>query len=109
MTRNGFAAPTDYYRNHEANRLYSDTSLKSGRLDMPVLYIEAFYDLVADTSVSRLAEPMRQYCTDLTEKSIDAGHWVLLERPTAVNAALADWLARKVPWQWPRPSRLPPA
>ncbi|MGA5820968.1 alpha/beta hydrolase [Kitasatospora sp. NPDC094028] len=105
LTRTGFAPSIAYYLNDEANRAYSDTSLNGGRLDMPVLFLEAFHDQVADTSVSRLAEPMRRHCTDLTEESIDAGHWAQLERPAAVNAALARWLATRAPGPWSRPAR----
>ncbi|MGW3231361.1 alpha/beta fold hydrolase [Kitasatospora sp. NPDC001095] len=107
LTGTGFGASIAYYLNDEANRAYSDTSLNGGRLDMPVLFLEAFYDQVADTSVSRLAEPMRRYCTDLTEESIEAGHWAQLEQPTAVNAALARWLATKTPSLWPQPTHPP--
>ncbi|GAA1259810.1 alpha/beta hydrolase [Kitasatospora nipponensis] len=100
LTSTGFAASIAYYLNDEANRAYSDTSLNGGRLDMPVLFLEAFYDQVADTSVSDLAQPTRRYCTDLTEESIEAGHWAQLERSTAVNDALARWLGTKTPRPW---------
>ena len=49
FARNGFAGPTAYYLNHVANRAYSDSSLDSGHLHMPVLYIEARYDSVVRT------------------------------------------------------------
>jgi soluble epoxide hydrolase/lipid-phosphate phosphatase len=90
--RNGFAGPTAYYLNHVANRAYSDSSIGNGHLHMPVLYIEARYDYVADSAQSDLAVPMREHCHDLTEKTIDAGHWVGLEKPAEVNATITDWL-----------------
>ena len=45
---------------------------------------------------------MRQDCTDLAEASFAAGHWVGLEKPAAVNAALLGWLNTDVV---PRPKQ----
>ena len=50
---------------------------------------------------SPLAEPMRADCRDLTEVVVKSGHWMAQERPIEVNAALAKWLAIKVPDAWP--------
>ena len=63
---------------------------------MPVLFIHARYDNVCETMVSRLAEPMRAHCRDLTEAIVDSGHWMAQERPVAVNAALARWCVDKL-------------
>jgi soluble epoxide hydrolase / lipid-phosphate phosphatase len=92
LTRNGFHGPNSYYLNHRDNHRYSDESVHGGALDMPALFIEAQYDPTADTIRSTLAEPMRRYCSRLEEVSLLAGHWVGLERPAEVNAALIDWL-----------------
>jgi hypothetical protein len=43
---------------------------------------------------------MRGDCADLTEGIIYSGHWMAQEKPAAVNAALAQWLAQKVPEAW---------
>ncbi|HEX4250752.1 MAG TPA: alpha/beta hydrolase [Pseudonocardia sp.] len=92
--RTGFAGPTAYYLNHVANRAYSDESLNGGHLDMPALFIEARYDVIADTAVAPdRKNPMREHCAQLTERSVDAGHWLGLERPAEVNAALESWLS----------------
>ena len=50
---------------------------------------------------SRLAEPMRRDCADLTEVVVNSGHWMAQEQPVAVNAAIARWLATRVPGVWP--------
>jgi soluble epoxide hydrolase / lipid-phosphate phosphatase len=105
LTANGFWGPTSYYLNHDDNRRYSDESLNDGRLDMPVLFIEAQFDSAADTVRSRMAEPMREYCTNLTEASFEAGHWVNLERPAEVNTALQSWLNTAVVPQSPNSAR----
>jgi pimeloyl-ACP methyl ester carboxylesterase len=40
---------------------------------------------------------MRQSCADLSEVVVPSGHWMAQECPVAVNAALARWLATKLP------------
>ena len=43
---------------------------------------------------------MRRDCADLTEVVVNSGHWMAQERPVTVNAALAKWLAAKLPDHW---------
>ena len=52
---------------------------------------------------SRLAEPMRRDCADLTEATVASGHWMAQEKPDAVNAAVARLLATRLPGVWPKP------
>ena len=101
LNKNGFFGATAYYLNHDVNEVYSDTSQNNGLLNMPSLFIHAKFDSVCATSLSRMSEPMRKYCSRLTETSIEAGHWVALEKPTEVNAAIARWLATQLPSYWP--------
>ncbi|MFN0030361.1 MAG: alpha/beta fold hydrolase [Acidimicrobiales bacterium] len=101
LSRNGFRGPNAYYRNHAANAEYTAESRNQGRLDLPVLFVAATYDYTCETVRSSLAQPMRQFCTDLTEHVIDSGHWMAQERPAQLNATLASWLARNVGPQWP--------
>ena len=93
LRSNGFSGPNSYYLNHVDNFRYSEESVDGGVLSMPALFIEAQYEPTADTVRTRLAEPMREHCTDLTEVSLPAGHWVHLERPVEVNSALMQWLS----------------
>lgn len=100
LERNGFFGPDSWYMNHDRNVAYAATAVDGGRLGMPVLFLHAAHDLTCDTMGSRLAEPMREYCADLTEAVIPSGHWMAQECPVAVNAALAKWLAVKLPGVW---------
>jgi soluble epoxide hydrolase / lipid-phosphate phosphatase len=101
LARNGFFGPCSYYINHAANKIYSEKSANGGVLSFPVLFIDAKYDSLCSTSLDRLNEAMRKYCRDLTETSIEAGHWVALEKPRETNAVIARWLATKVETYWP--------
>lgn len=100
LERNGFSGPISWYLNNDRNVAYSSTAVNGGRLSMPVLFVHGANDITCDTVNSRLAEPMRQYCADLTEVVVQSGHWMAQERPVAVNAALAKWLALKLPKVW---------
>ena len=101
LGRNGFFGPDSYYMNPERNADYARRAKHGGRLDLPVLFLHGEYDYTCETVDSRLAEPMRADCRDLTEVVIKSGHWMAQEKPIEVNAALARWLATKVPGVWP--------
>lgn len=100
LTRNGFFGPGSWYMNRKANGAYAQTSRNGGRLSMPVLFLHGAYDTTCETMRSRLAAPMRRDCSDLTEVVVKSGHWMAQEQPVAVNAALAKWLAAKLPQYW---------
>ncbi|KAG6368525.1 hypothetical protein INS49_002735 [Diaporthe citri] len=99
--RNGFEGPNAYYLNHGINGEYMKTAPNGGVLEYPVLFVETKYDPVCDTALSRLAEPMRDYCKDLTEVSLECGHWAALEKPRELSAALVKWIATKLPEYYP--------
>ena len=103
LTRNGFFGPNSYYMNHDANAAYAARSVNGGYLDMPVLFLAAQYDYTCECITSRLAEPMRTYCRNLTESVVYSGHWMAQEKPLDVNAALTRWLATAVTDVWPLP------
>ncbi|MDG2121496.1 MAG: alpha/beta hydrolase [Actinomycetota bacterium] len=101
LGRNGFFGPDSWYLNHEANSTYAASADNDGVLSMPVLFLHARYDYVCETISSELALPMRDYCSDLTEFTLDTGHWMAQEDPARVNAALVSWLQSSVSSWWP--------
>ena len=100
LTRNGFFGPHSWYMNAEANAAFALRARERWRLDMPVLFLHGAFDQVCETVTSRLAEPMREWCADLTEVVVPSGHWMAQERPAEVNAALARWLGARLPGLW---------
>jgi pimeloyl-ACP methyl ester carboxylesterase len=100
LTHNGFFGPDSWYMNHEANGAYARRASNGGKLAMPVLFLHGAYDTTCETMTSKLAEPMRRDCADLTEVVVQSGHWMAQEKPVEVNAALAKWLAAKLPDYW---------
>jgi pimeloyl-ACP methyl ester carboxylesterase len=103
LERNGFAGPDSWYMNAEANIAYAERACSNWRLTMPVLFLHGANDYTCETIDSRLAEPMRAHCADLTEAVVPSGHWMAQEKPAFVNAALAKWLAQKLPALWVSP------
>ncbi len=101
LDRNGFFGPDSWYLNHPDNEAYAAAAVEGGVLTLPVLFLHARYDYTCETVNSRLAEPMREYCRNLTERVVESGHWMAQERPAEVNAALLRWLVTTVPDVWP--------
>ena len=97
-----FFGPDSWYLNHEANETYAASAQNGGHLEMPVLFLHAKYDHVCQTVTTKLAEPMREYGSDLTEFTLETGHWMAQEAPLEVNAALVAWLRASVPEAWPK-------
>ena len=96
LTRNGFFGPDSWYMNGPANVAYAVRAQHNWRLAMPVLFLHAAYDYTCETIDSRLAEPMRASCADLSEATVESGHWMAQEKPAAVNAALEKFVTRFV-------------
>jgi soluble epoxide hydrolase/lipid-phosphate phosphatase len=90
MSRTGFSGATSYYLNHDLNVAYAHKSVNKGFLDMPCLFIAARHDPACAMELNRLPEAMRRFCRDLTECSVNAAHWVQLEKPEDVSAAIAQ-------------------
>ncbi len=103
LSRTGFAGTSSFYMNHGANTAYAAHAVNDGYLDMPVLFLTAAYDFVCECVDSRLPEPMRAYCRDLTERTVESGHWMAQEKPLDVSNALVHWLATRVAPAWPHP------
>ena len=103
LERNGFFGPDSYYVNHDANAEYASRAANGGVLDLPVLFLCARYDYVCETYHSRLADPMRKQCSDLSVHTVRSGHWMAQEKPRDVNAALVAWITARLPSLWPQP------
>lgn len=103
LERNGFFGPCSWYRNHAANAAYTARAVSDGRLDMPVLFLTAAWDYVCECVDSALPGTMRALCPNLTERTVESGHWMAQEKPADVSNALVAWLARSVPDAWPEP------
>ncbi|KAI9012394.1 Alpha/Beta hydrolase protein [Hyaloraphidium curvatum] len=102
MRKNGFFGANSWYRNFDHCGEYAAKAPNNGTLEFPVMFIHARYDWACEAIESHLADPMRESCKDLTEFVVDAGHWVAQEKPAQTAAAIAQWLARKLPTVWNR-------
>jgi pimeloyl-ACP methyl ester carboxylesterase len=82
LTRNGFFGPDSWYMKHKANGEFAKRASNGGRLTMPVLFLHGLHDYTCETVHSKLAEPMRRDCADLTEVVVKSGHWHRKNRST---------------------------
>jgi hypothetical protein len=57
-----------------------------------VLFINGTWDAICDIDRSRLGEPMRVACRDLSVANLEAGHWLPLERKAESIQAIQSWL-----------------
>ena len=90
--RTGFRGADAWYVNDDANIAFADAAPNGGHLDMPVLFLHAAWDQTCETVNSRLAEPMRASCTNLSESKVDAGHQLMIECPDEVNRLILEWM-----------------
>ncbi|KAI1161994.1 putative epoxide hydrolase [Nemania serpens] len=101
MEKTGFWPGSAYYLHHKRNAEYNGKAASGGKLTQPVLFIHAAWDLVCDTKTSRLPERMRNVCSNLTEVTVESGHFAHYEKPGEVNAALLRFIIEEVPSEWP--------
>lgn len=88
----GFRSANAWYLNDTANIAYARAAPDGGRLRQPVLFINGHWDALCDINRSRLGEPMRRTCQDLSETNLQSGHWLPLERKTELVQAIRSWL-----------------
>jgi pimeloyl-ACP methyl ester carboxylesterase len=91
----GFRSANAWYLNDPANIAYAAAAPDGGRLRQPVLYIDGDWDPICDIARSRLADPMRDACQDLSVTSIAGGHWLPLERKAETIDAIRAWIKTK--------------
>jgi pimeloyl-ACP methyl ester carboxylesterase len=91
----GFRPANAWYLNDTVNMANAKAAPDGGRLRQPVLFINGDWDAICDINRSRLGEPMRHACQDLSVTNLPAGHWLPLERKTEVVAAIRSWLRAK--------------
>ena len=91
----GFRGANSWYLHGPANIAYSHTAPDGGRLSQPVLFLNSNWDAICDINRSRLGEPMRSSCKDLSVTNMEAGHWLPLERKTQLVQAIRTWIETK--------------
>lgn len=99
MSRDGFEGPVQYYTSLAENTMLRDEKelceREDGtRIEVPVLYIGQTGDWVCRTD---LMGDSKGLVEDLEEKVVEAGHWVLYEKPVEIAEIIESWLERRFP------------
>lgn len=80
----------NYYRTRHLN-YFDELGLENTTIDVPYLFIGATKDTALPPSMSA---GMERYCSRLTRKEINTGHWVMYESPKEARLMIQNWLAR---------------
>jgi pimeloyl-ACP methyl ester carboxylesterase len=103
MSKAGFEAPVQYYHSLAKNTMLEDerdlckaSDSSDRKITVPLLYIGQTGDWVCRTDQMGPAKE-QGLVEDLEEKVVDAGHWVLYEKPDEIAGLITDWLQRKFP------------
>ena len=100
LLRDGMQGAVCYYTSLTENTMLEDERelCRTGnrKLDKPVLYIGQKGDWVCRTDLMSDAKDAG-LAPDVEEKEMDAGHWVLYEKPEEVARLISDWLQRRFP------------
>lgn len=91
----GFRPANAWYLNDAANIAYAQAAPDAGRLRQPVLFVNGDFDGICDITRSRLGDPMRRACPDLSVTSLPSGHWLPLERKQELVRTMRSWLQTK--------------
>jgi pimeloyl-ACP methyl ester carboxylesterase len=91
----GFRPANAWYLNDTANIAYAKAAPDGGLLRQPVLFINGDWDGLCDINRSRLGEPMRTTCRDLSVTNLPSGHWLPLERKSELVQAIRSWIKTK--------------
>lgn len=101
MCRDGLEAPVQYYHSLKNNTMVEDEKAlvekKDGsKIEVPLLYIAQTGDWVCRTDL--MNDPKKAgLVQDVEEKVVEAGHWVLYEKPEEIASILKEWLVRRFP------------
>jgi len=69
---------------------YPDIPKDRYKVTHPVLLVTALRDPIALPSMAKAASAA--WCTILTVRELDTGHWVMLEKPDELNATIDEYL-----------------
>lgn len=87
-----FRPCNSYYLNDDANIAYAKTAPNHGRLSLPVLFVNDEYEPFSNINLSKIGNPMRAACSNLTVIDQPSGHWVPLERKYEIKETIRSWV-----------------
>ncbi|MBB6498360.1 alpha/beta hydrolase [Pedobacter cryoconitis] len=93
--KTGFRPCDSYYLNDEANIAYAKVAVNNGQLKLPVLFVNDEYEPFSNINLSKIGDPMRNACSNLTVIDQPAGHWVPLERKHEITETIRSWIKLK--------------
>ena len=103
MTRSGLEGPVCYYHSLKKNTMLEDEKAlckapdnADKKITVPHLFIGQTGDWVCRTDLTGDAIKAG-LVDDVEEKAVQAGHWVLYEKPQETAELISNWLSHKFP------------
>lgn len=105
LMRDGLEGPVCYYHSLKNNTMLEDERALCDRMgqpddkrkiDVPLLFIGQTGDWVCRTDLM-IDSKKEGLVSDVEEKAVLAGHWVLYEKPQEIADLIGDWLTRRFP------------
>lgn len=90
--KTGFRPCNSYYLNDDANIAYAKAAVNNGKLSQPVLFVNAEYEPFSNINLSKVGDPMRNACSNLTVIDQPSGHWLPLERKPELTETIRSWV-----------------
>tara|TARA_B100002019_G_scaffold292247_1_gene314800 strand:- start:237 stop:1274 length:1038 start_codon:yes stop_codon:yes gene_type:complete len=87
--KNGLRGPNSWYMNGSKNDDYAQELGGFTPITKPVLFIAGENDSVLTPETN---SHNAMVCTNLTEKSLQTGHWMAMEKPVEVNTTIYSWI-----------------
>ena len=91
----GFRPANAWYLNDDPNIAYAHAAPNGGHLRQPVLFVNGNFDGLCDIGLSRIADPMRQACSDISVTDQLAGNWLPLEQKAKLTENIRSWVSAK--------------
>jgi soluble epoxide hydrolase/lipid-phosphate phosphatase len=94
----GYTGPLNWYRQamagitHESE-LKINKDYAAAKFDIPTLFVGTAQDVIGVPAVQEAG--MKDHFTNLTVKSIDTSHWLMIEKPEETWKILTEWIEGK--------------
>jgi soluble epoxide hydrolase/lipid-phosphate phosphatase len=95
LKKDGWTGPLNWYKAITGDVGIDDekAAVEAGRdvLDIPYLFVEATQDPLAPVAAVQGLQA-QGLLKDVTVKSVEAGHWCMMEKPDEIGSAIVTWL-----------------
>jgi soluble epoxide hydrolase/lipid-phosphate phosphatase len=99
MKIGGFTGPLNWYKQamagvtHTSEMRISGSEYAAKKFEVPTLFVGCSQDMICIPALQEAG--MKDFFSDLTVKSVDASHWVMIEKPKEMWEIVQEWIEEK--------------